>query len=63
MGEFLYMRSNPKGVHPPSAGATRTAAGASSIALRDTTSDKILATYKAGEPRARISRSRCPEAR
>ena len=35
----------------PNAGAMRSAAGVFSIALRDSVSDKIVATYKAGEPR------------
>jgi len=35
----------------PNAGVTRTAAAASFNALRDTTTDHFLATYKAGEVR------------
>jgi sarcosine oxidase, subunit delta len=47
---FLYMRSNPKGLH---AERWRHAHGCGRFfnALRDTVSDKILVTYKAGTPR------------
>ncbi len=46
--EFLYYRTNPKGLH---AERWRHAAGCGRYfnCLRDTTSDKIKATYKAGE--------------
>jgi sarcosine oxidase, subunit delta len=48
--EFLYFRSNPKGVF-----AERwlhvSGCGRFFNCLRDTASDKILAVYKAGEPR------------
>jgi sarcosine oxidase subunit delta len=46
---FLYFRSNPKGV---AAERWRHAFGCGRFfnCLRDTVSDKILATYKAGEP-------------
>ena len=48
--EFLFLRSNPKGVH---AERWLHAHGCQRWfnALRDTFSDRILATYKAGEPR------------
>jgi len=47
---FLYFRSNPKGV---AAERWRHAHGCGRFfnCLRDTVSDKILAVYKAGEPR------------
>ncbi len=47
---FLYFRTNPKGVH---AERWRHASGCGRFfnALRDTVSDKLLAVYKAGEPR------------
>ena len=48
--EFLYMRANSKGLH---AERWRHIHGCGRYfnAVRDTVSDKILATYKAGEPR------------
>jgi len=48
--DFLFFRDNPKGPH---AERWRHAAGCGRFfnALRDTVSDKFLATYKAGEPR------------
>jgi sarcosine oxidase, subunit delta len=48
--EFLYMRSNTKGVY---AERWRHARGCGRFfnALRDTTSDQFLAFYKSGEPR------------
>ena len=48
--EFLYMRTNPKGVH---AERWRHTHGCARFfnALRDTTTDQFLATYKTGEPR------------
>ncbi len=48
--EYLYFRSNRKGVL---AERWRHAAGCGRFfnCLRDTASDRILATYKAGEPR------------
>jgi sarcosine oxidase subunit delta len=50
LGEFLYMRDNVKGVH---AERWRHARGCGRFfnALRDTTSDRILATYETGQPR------------
>jgi len=51
---FLYMRTNPKGVH---AERWRHVNGCARFfnALRDTVSDRILVTYKAGEPRPAIA--------
>jgi len=48
--DYLYTRSNAKGVH---AERWRHARGCGRFfnALRDTTSDRILAVYKTGEPR------------
>ena len=52
--EFLYMRTNPKGVH---AERWRHISGCGRFfnALRDTVSDRILATYEAGKPRPEAS--------
>ena len=51
---FLYFRSNVKGVH---AERWRHASGCGRFfnALRDTMTDKFLATYKSGEPRPDVS--------
>ena len=48
--EILYMRSNPKGVHYE---RWRHIHGCGQFfnCVRDTVSDRILATYKPGEPR------------
>jgi sarcosine oxidase subunit delta len=48
--EFLYMRSNPKGLHVE---RWRHANGCGRFfnAVRHTVSDKVLVTYKAGEPK------------
>jgi sarcosine oxidase, subunit delta len=48
--EFLYMRSNPKGLH---AERWRHVHGCGRFfnCVRDTISDKILVTYKSGEPK------------
>jgi sarcosine oxidase, subunit delta len=48
--EFLYFRSNPKGVF---AERWRHVSGCGRFfnCLRDAVSDRILAVYKAGEPR------------
>jgi sarcosine oxidase subunit delta len=48
--EFLYMRANPKGLH---AERWRHLHGCARFfnALRDTTTDQFVATYKSGEPR------------
>ena len=52
---FLYFRSNPKGLY---AERWRHTSGCGRFfnCLRDTVSDKIFATYKAGEPRPEVSR-------
>jgi sarcosine oxidase, subunit delta len=52
--EFLFFRTNPKGVH---AERWNHAHGCQRWfnALRDTVSDRILATYKAGEPRPALA--------
>ena len=51
--EFLYIRSNVKGVH---AERWRHLQGCARFfnALRDTTTDQILATYHVGEPQPRL---------
>ena len=48
--DFLYMRSNPKGIH---AERWRHIHGCGRFfnSVRDTMSDRILATYKPDEPR------------
>jgi sarcosine oxidase subunit delta len=48
--DFLYFRANPKGEH---AERWRHAAGCGRFfnAVRDTQSDRFVATYKVGEPR------------
>ena len=48
--EFLYFRSNPKGLH---AERWRHIHGCARFfnCVRDTMTDKIVATYKVGEPR------------
>ena len=48
--DFLYLRTNTKGVH---AERWRHLHGCARFfnALRDTTTDKILTTYRTGEPR------------
>jgi len=51
--DFLYMRSNIKGVHAERWRHTH-GCGRFFNALRDTTTDHFLATYKAGEPRPAI---------
>ena len=52
--DFLYNRSNPKGLH---AERWRHIHGCARFfnCLRDTISDKILVTYKIGEPRPEVS--------
>jgi sarcosine oxidase subunit delta len=49
-GDFLYMRSNPKGIHVE---RWRHIHGCGRFfnSVRDTVSDRILATYKPDEPR------------
>ena len=48
--EYLYLRANTRGVH---AERWRHTHGCARFfnALRDTTSDRILVTYRSGEPR------------
>lgn len=48
--EFLYMRANPKGIHVE---RWRHVHGCGRFfnSVRDTVSDRILTTYKPGEPR------------
>lgn len=48
--EYLYFRSNPRGVH---AERWRHTSGCGRFfnAIRHTVTDRILATYKAGEPK------------
>jgi sarcosine oxidase subunit delta len=52
--EFLYLRDNRKGVH---AERWRHVRGCARFfnALRDTTTDRFLATYKIGEPMSKLS--------
>ncbi len=49
-GAYLYMRANPKGPH---AERWRHVHGCARFfnAVRDTTTDRFLATYRVGEPR------------
>jgi sarcosine oxidase subunit delta len=53
--DFLYYRNNPKGLH---AERWRHIHGCARFfnCLRDTISDKIVATYKIGEPRPEVSK-------
>ncbi len=48
--QFLYMRSNPKGIHFERWRHT-SGCGRFFNAVRDTVTDKFLLTYKAGEPK------------
>ena len=59
--DFLYMRTNTKGVH---AERWRHARGCGRFfnALRDTTTDHFLATYRTGEARPVIDASATPPA-
>ena len=52
--DFLYIRSNPKGPH---AERWRHVHGCGRYfnAIRDTVSDRVLTTYKAGEPKPAAS--------
>lgn len=54
--DFLYFRANPKGVH---AERWRHIHGCARFfnALRDTVSDKFIATYRTGEPRPELPRA------
>ncbi len=60
--EYLYMRSNPKGIH---AERWRHVHGCGRFfnAIRDTLSDKFLAVYKAGEKRPELPSSTTGSAR
>jgi len=51
--EFLYFRSNPKGVLAERWGHV-SGCGRFFNCLRDTVSDRILSVYKAGEPRPEL---------
>jgi sarcosine oxidase subunit delta len=55
--EFLYMRSNTKGIY---AERWRHARGCGRFfnAVRDTTTDHFLATYKSGEPQPKVGGSK-----
>ena len=57
--QYLYFRSNPKGVH---AERWRHTSGCGRFvnALRHTVSDRNLVTYKAGEPRPAASDETAP---
>ncbi len=48
-GEFLYLRKNTRGIHAERWRHTRGCARFFN-ALRDTTTDHFLATYRCGEP-------------
>lgn len=52
--EYLYLRSNPKGAH---AERWRHMHGCGRFfnCLRDTVSDRIVATYRIGEPRPQVA--------
>ena len=52
--DFLYMRSNIKGVHAERWRHTH-GCGRFFNALRDTTTDHFLATYKSGEPQPAVA--------
>jgi len=58
-GEFLYLRTNTRGLH---AERWRHLRGCARFfnAIRDTTTDHFLATYRAGEPMPAISRQSTP---
>ena len=52
--DYLYTRVNPRGVHAERWRHTR-GCGRFFNALRDTTSDHFLATYKVGTPRPQLN--------
>jgi sarcosine oxidase subunit delta len=54
--DFLYMRDNIKGVHAERWRHTH-GCGRFFNALRDTTTDHFLATYKSGEPAPAVPRA------
>jgi sarcosine oxidase subunit delta len=51
--QFLYLRANSKGLHAER-WRHNSGCGRYFNALRDTITDKFLATYKAGEPRPEV---------
>lgn len=51
---FLYLRANPKGLHAER-WRHNSGCGRYFNALRDTITDKFLATYKPGEPRPEVT--------
>ncbi len=53
--DYLYMRSNPKGLHVERWRHT-SGCGRFFNAVRNTVTDKLLATYKAGEPKPDLAR-------
>ena len=59
--QFLYLRSNPKGVHFERWHHVHGCARFFNAA-RDTVSDRILTTYKAGEPKPDLASRPKPEA-
>lgn len=54
LADFLYMRTNPKGVHAERWRHTH-GCGRFFNALRDTVSDRFITTYRAGEPRPDVT--------
>ena len=48
--DYLYLRANPKGLHAERWRHVR-GCGRFFNAVRDTTTDRFVATYKVGEPR------------
>lgn len=57
---YLYMRNNPKGLHAERWRHIHGCARYFNV-LRDTVSDKIVASYKAGEPRPDLSPAEAAE--
>jgi sarcosine oxidase, subunit delta len=55
--DYLYRRDNAKGVHAERWRHTH-GCGRFFNALRDTTTDRFLATYRVGEPRPTVQQSR-----
>ncbi|RFC65184.1 sarcosine oxidase subunit delta family protein [Fulvimarina endophytica] len=58
--EYLYYRTNPKGLHAER-WQHRHGCGRWFNALRDTVSDKVVETYKMGEPRPDASNANIPD--
>ena len=52
--QFLYLRANPKGLHAER-WRHNSGCGRYFNALRDTVTDRFLATYKPGEPRPEVT--------